>query len=322
MKEIWEMTPLELFEVAAQGDRMAIGRLLSMVENRTAGTQELMQQKIQLSHNSCVIGLTGAPGAGKSSLIGSLLGVWKNLGKKIAILAVDPTSPFSGGAVLGDRVRMLNHSQDKNVFIRSLGTRGHMGGLSACIAEAVEILIAMGIDIILVETSGAGQVDVEVAEVTDTTIVMLVPGWGDSMQVAKAGILEIADIYVINKMDQPGADTAATDIELMLDYRSTNDWLPKIMKTRGDTGQGVNELWQGILEHQAYLVDSGEKEKRRQHHIGYLIRRMAIAQLSSTWDKNILKDLSKQVMIKEINFAEATNKVIEVLQNYNPEWAE
>lgn len=314
MKEIEKMDSFELFDEARSGNRIAIGRLLSMVENQAKESMDLIQKKGVISHDCCVMGLTGAPGVGKSTLTGSLLDIWQNEKKKVAVLAVDPSSPFSGGAVLGDRVRMLTHCHDKNILVRSLGTRGHLGGLSACIGEAVEVLVALGMDIILIETAGVGQIDVEVAEVTDTTIVVLVPGWGDTMQVAKAGLLEIADIYVINKMDQPGAETAARDIELMLDYRQTKGWIPKVTQTRADAGEGVDKLWQYVQEHQDYLTASGERMTRRQRHLGYLIRRMAFAQLSSTWDKATLWDLTGRMMSKEINFTQATNIALEMLQ--------
>lgn len=314
MKGMAEMNGLVLFNQAESGDRIAMGRLLSMAENRAKETLDLIQRKGVISHNCCVMGITGSPGAGKSTLIGSLLSVWKEENKKVAVLAVDPSSPFSGGAVLGDRVRMLNHSQDENIFIRSLGTRGHLGGLSACIAETVEVLIALGMDIILIETAGAGQIDVEVAEVTDSTIVVLVPGWGDSMQVAKAGLLEIADIYVVNKKDLPGAETAARDIEVMLDYRQTTGWMPKVLMTKADTGEGVAGLWEGVLEHQTYLSSTGERESRRQHHLAYLIRRMALAQVSSTWDRAMLVDLAREVMSKKIDLTQATTKALETLR--------
>lgn len=314
MKEVENKDNLKLFDKARSGDRIAMGRLLSMVENQAIETLDLIQKKGVISHDCCVMGLTGPPGAGKSSLIDRLLDIWKKEQKKVAVLAVDPSSPFSGGALLGDRVRMLSHCHDKNILIRSLGTRGHLGGLSACIGEAVEVLVALGMEIVLIETAGAGQIDVEIAEVTDTTIVILVPGWGDTMQVAKAGLLEIADIYVINKMDQPGAETAARDIELMLDYRQTTGWIPKVTQTRADTGEGVDKLWQHVQEHQDYLTTSGERMTRRQHHLGYLIRRMAFSQLSSTWDKATLWDLAGRIMSKEIDFTQATNRALEMLR--------
>jgi LAO/AO transport system kinase len=314
MNKIEGTNALELFDQAKSGDKIAMGRILSMVENRTKEALDLMQKKLLVSHNCRVIGVTGAPGVGKSALTNSLLDIWKKGGTKVAVLAVDPSSPFSGGAVLGDRVRMLSHAQERNIFIRSLGTRGHLGGLSGCIAEAVELLIALGMDIVLVETSGAGQIDVEVAEVTDTTLVVLVPGWGDTMQVAKAGILEIADIYVINKKDRPGAEAAARDIELMLDYSRRTGWIPSVVQTRGDNGEGVDNLWQSIQDHQAYLSSSREMKRRRQHHIAYLIRKAVLSHLSSTWDKAMLMDLAGGVMSQQIDFNQATNKALEALR--------
>jgi LAO/AO transport system kinase len=308
------MGEVELFNQAASGDRVSIGRLLSMVENQASEIIQLLQEKILVSHNCCVIGITGAPGAGKSSLVGSLLELWKNEDKKVAVLAIDPSSPFSGGAVLGDRVRMLGHSQNHNFIIRSLGTRSHVGGLTACIAEAVEVMIALGMDIIIVETAGTGQIDVEVAEVTDTTVVVLVPGWGDAVQVAKAGILEIADIYLVNKMDLPGAEAAARDIELMLNYRQSTEWTPKVQLTKGITGEGVAEVWLNIQEHQEYLFASGEKNRRRKQHIAHLIQRMAISRFSSTWDKTLMTDLAEEVLSGEIDLAHATKKALDALR--------
>lgn len=306
---------LRLFDQAKSGDRIALGRLFSLIENHPTSTLELIQKKGCIHHDKVVMGVTGSPGAGKSTLIGSLISVWVKARKKVAILAVDPSSPFSGGAVLGDRVRMLNNAQKGNVIIRSLGTRGYLGGIAACIVEIVEVLIALGIDIILVETAGAGQIDVEVAEVTDTTIVVLYPGWGDAMQVAKAGILEIADIYVVNKKDLPGADTAAKDIELMLDYRQETAWMPIVMQTSAASGEGVENLWRAVCDHQKFLTSTGERHKRRQHHIAYLIRRMAVAQLSSTWHKSSLLKFADSVMKEEIDFRAATSKALEELQN-------
>ena len=313
MKQTQLLAEVELFNQAASGDRVSIGRLFSMVENRATETIQLLQEKILVSHKCCVIGITGAPGAGKSSLIGSLLELWKNEGQKVAVLAIDPSSPFSGGAVLGDRVRMLGHSQNQNIIIRSLGTRGHLGGLTACIAEAVEVMIALGMNIIIVETAGAGQIDVEVAEVTDTTVVVLVPGWGDAVQVAKAGILEIADIYAVNKKDLPGAETAARDIELMLNYRQSAGWMPKVQLTKGNTGEGVPEVWRNVQEHQEYLLASGEKDRRRKQHIAHLIQRMAISRFSSTWDKAMMTDLADEVISGEIDVAQATKKALDAL---------
>jgi len=304
-----------LFEHAKSGDRVALGQLFSLLENHPKTTLELIQKNGCIHHDKVVMGVTGSPGAGKSTLIGSLLSLWAKAGKKVAILAVDPSSPFSGGAVLGDRIRMLNNAQDGNIIIRSLGTRGYLGGIAACIVEIVEVLIAMGIDIILVETAGAGQIDVEVAEVTDTTVVVLYPGWGDAMQVAKAGIMEIADVYVVNKKDLPGADTAAKDIELMLEYRQESAWTPIVMQTSAASGEGIEDLWQAVCDHQKFLSDTGERNKRRQHHLAYLIRRMAMAQLSSTWHKSSLLGLADSVMNEETDFRLATAKALEELQN-------
>jgi LAO/AO transport system kinase len=214
------------------------------------------------------IGLTGAPGAGKSTLSDRLIAEVRKTGQPIGVLAIDPSSPFTGGAILGDRVRMQGHALDEGVFIRSMATRGHLGGLALATPEAVRVLAAAGMPIVLIETVGVGQVEVEVARAADSTVVVVNPGWGDSIQANKAGLLEIADIFVINKADRPGAAETRRDLDNMLDMTSTmGEWRPPIVPTVAATGDGVEQLWTVIGEHRAYLEDSGELVERRRRRV-------------------------------------------------------
>jgi LAO/AO transport system kinase len=214
------------------------------------------------------IGLTGAPGAGKSTLSDRLIAEVRKTGQPIGVLAIDPSSPFTGGAILGDRVRMQGHALDEGVFIRSMATRGHLGGLALATPEAVRVLAAAGMPIVLIETVGVGQVEVEVARAADSTVVVVNPGWGDSIQANKAGLLEIADIFVINKADRPGAAETRRDLDNMLDMTSTmGEWRPPIVPTVAATGDGVEQLWTVIGEHRAYLERSGELVERRRRRV-------------------------------------------------------
>ena len=238
----------ELFKDACAGDRAALARLLSLIERggddaRSVG--RLVYPKIGKGY---VVGLTGAPGAGKSTLTSALISHVRSLKQEVSVLAIDPSSPFTGGAILGDRVRMQSHATDAGVFIRSMATRGHLGGLSLATSEAVRLLDAVGSPCTLVETVGVGQVEVEIARNADTIVVVVNPGWGDSVQANKAGLLEIADIFVINKADRPGVDQTRRDLEQMLelsDFTSTA-WRPMIVTTVGTTGQGADSLWDAI----------------------------------------------------------------------------
>jgi LAO/AO transport system kinase len=198
------------------------------------------------------------------------------------VLAVDPTSPYSGGAILGDRVRMQRHATDEQVFIRSMATRGHLGGLALAVPDAVRVLGAVGMPVVVLETVGVGQMEVDVASAADTTVVVVTPGWGDSMQANKAGLLEVADLFVINKADRPGAKEARRDLEQMLDLASTrspDDWRPPVVETVATTGEGVDELWSTVAEHRAHLQASGQLERRRAERLGQELRRVLTARV-------------------------------------------
>jgi LAO/AO transport system kinase len=256
-----------LVDAAMAGDRTAVARLISLIERGGEPAREVARRTYQAG-DAYTIGLTGAPGAGKSTLTDRLIAEVRKTGQSIGVLAIDPSSPFTGGAILGDRVRMQGHALDEGVFIRSMATRGHLGGLALATPEAVRVLAAAGIPIVLVETVGVGQVEVEVARAADTTVVVVNPGWGDSIQANKAGLLEIADIFVINKADRPGAAETRRDLDNMLDMTSTmGEWRPPIVPTVAATGEGVPELWTVIGEHRAFLERSGELVKRRQRRV-------------------------------------------------------
>lgn len=210
-----------------------------------------------------IVGITGAPGSGKSTLTSAVTAVVRELGERFAVLAVDPSSPFTGGAILGDRVRMQDHVMDEDVYIRSMATRGHLGGLSLATPQGVRVLDSLGWPWILVETVGVGQVEVEIAGAADTTVVVVNPGWGDSVQANKAGLMEIADIFVINKSERPGADDTRRDIQQMLELSTLGTWEPPILMTVGTTGEGTEELWSEIGRHRQHITDSGELARRR-----------------------------------------------------------
>jgi LAO/AO transport system kinase len=255
----------ELFQAALGGDRSALARLLSLIERGDDEAREIGRLAHPRSGAGYTVGLTGAPGAGKSTLTSAIIKHLRSLELEIAVLAIDPSSPFTGGAILGDRVRMQDHATDPGVFIRSMATRGHLGGLSLATPEAVRALDAIGRRWILVETVGVGQVEVEVAGKADTTIVVVNPGWGDSVQANKAGLMEIADIFVINKADRKGVDETRRDLMQMLDLSDLPDdtWRPPIIDTVGTTGDGVVELWDTVLQHREFAETSGLLQERR-----------------------------------------------------------
>ncbi|MCH1488887.1 MAG: methylmalonyl Co-A mutase-associated GTPase MeaB [Ilumatobacteraceae bacterium] len=257
--------PEALFSAALQGDRAATARLLSLIERGGEPGRVVGRLAYPKSGEGYTVGLTGAPGAGKSTLTSATIGHLRSLELEVAVLAIDPSSPFTGGAILGDRVRMQDHATDPGVFIRSMATRGHLGGLSLATPEAVRLLDALGRKWILVETVGVGQVEVEVAGKADTTVVVVNPGWGDSVQANKAGLMEIADVFVINKADRKGVEETRRDLEQMLDLSDLphDAWRPTIVTTVANTGEGVSELWDVVLEHREYAESSGLLEERR-----------------------------------------------------------
>jgi GTPase len=266
---------------AREGDPRALGRLLSLVENGAPELREIMAGLASLTGRARVLGLTGAPGVGKSTITGALVAAYRERGLRVAVLAVDPTSPFTGGALLGDRIRMQQHATDQGVFIRSMATRGHLGGLAGAAPQALRVLDAAGFDVLLVETVGVGQAEVEVASLADSTLVIVAPGLGDAIQAAKAGILETGDVFVVNKSDKPGAQEAVRDLRGMIAMaqRGPGDWKPPIVSTVASAGTGVGELAGRLDEHWEWLGSSGEGHRRRQARAREEIAALALAEL-------------------------------------------
>jgi len=267
---------------ALAGDPRALARLVSLAENAAPGLRPVMRALAPFTGRGWVIGLTGPPGVGKSTVTAALVAAFRERGQRVAVLAVDPTSPFTGGALLGDRVRMQEHATDPGVFIRSMATRGHLGGLSAAAPQALRILDAAGFGVILVETVGVGQAEVEIAGLADTTLVLAAPGTGDAIQAAKAGILEVADIFVVNKSDQPGAQEAVRDLRTMIAMarRGEGDWKPPIVTTTATTGEGIADLTARLDAHWSWLASSGERDRRRLARARAEITALAVAALA------------------------------------------
>jgi LAO/AO transport system kinase len=252
-----------LVDEVLSGDPRAVARAISMVEDGAEGLEALSAGLFPRTGRSETVGITGSPGVGKSTLAGELVRAARERDRSVAVLAIDPTSPFSGGALLGDRVRMQAHATDPGVYIRSMATRGHLGGMALAAPEAIRILDASGRDLVIVETVGVGQAEVDVAAATDTTLVVVSPGWGDHVQVAKAGILEIADVFVVNKAEREGADLAVRDLLQMIRMGAPRPWTPPVVRTSAVGGEGVDELWDAIAAHRRHLEDSGELERER-----------------------------------------------------------
>jgi LAO/AO transport system kinase len=292
-------TTATLVARALDGDRRAIAKLLSLVETGDDRAAEVVAALHPLTGTAWSIGMTGAPGAGKSTLTDRLITALRADGSEVGVLAVDPTSPFSGGAILGDRVRMQSHTTDPGVFIRSMATRGHLGGLALATPQSVRVLDAVGKAWIVVETVGVGLVEVEIAGQADTTVVVVNPGWGDSVQAAKAGLMEIADVFVINKADRAGAAETEADLRGMLELAGHAAWIPPIVRTVATTGEGVDELYDAIVSHRAQLVASGQAEVRRRTRLRQELRALVAARLYSRVDA-VCSGMAFDAMLDEI----------------------
>jgi LAO/AO transport system kinase len=265
--------PADLTEAARKGDRGALARLISYVEEGGNLAREVGSLTFPLAGNAYTIGITGPTGSGKSTLTERLITTVRGAGDEVGVLAVDPSSPFSGGAFLGDRVRMQSHATDEGVFIRSMATRGHLGGLSLATPEAIRVLDAAGVPWVLVETVGVGQVEIEIASSADTTVVVVPPGSGDAVQASKAGLLEAADVFVVNKADRPGATETRRDLEFMLHLSAADaEWTPPIVMTVASAGEGIDDLWKAINDHRAFLTERGLLEKRRAQRLADELR--------------------------------------------------
>jgi LAO/AO transport system kinase len=308
--------PEALITAARSGDPRALGRLVSLVENSAAELRQIMKVIAPLAGGARVLGLTGSPGVGKSTVTAALVRAYREQGQRVGVLAVDPTSPFSGGALLGDRVRMQDHATDDGVFIRSMASRGHLGGLAWATPQALRILDAAGFDVILIETVGVGQAEVEIASTADTTLVVVAPGMGDSVQAAKAGILEIADVFVVNKSDRQGAQEAVRDLRTMLAMagRGPDDWRPPIVSTTASTGDGIADLVAAIDRHGSWLTESGERARRRQARAREEVTAIAVTQLRERLGglpgEHRLEELASRVAAGDIDPYAAADELI------------
>jgi LAO/AO transport system kinase len=254
----------DLLGRARAGDKRATARLLSVVENDEPGAADALRALYPLTGHAEIVGITGPPGGGKSTLVNRLAGAYRETTERVAVVAVDPSSPFTGGAILGDRIRMRDRFLDEGLFIRSMASRGHAGGLARTTARVVNVLDALGYGVVLVETVGVGQEEVEVVRVADTVCLVTVPGLGDDIQAIKAGVLEIADVLVVNKADRPGADETARDLAQMLTLgKARTEWKPPIVRTTASTGEGLDQLMSAIGGHRAWAGGSGERDRRR-----------------------------------------------------------
>ena len=271
----------DLVARARDGDARSVARLISLVENGSPQLPAVAAAFAADTGKAQVVGLTGSPGVGKSTTTNELVRSLRAAGKRVAVLAVDPASPFSGGAILGDRIRMQEHTSDPGVYIRSMSTRGQLGGLAAATPQAVRVLEGAGCEVILVETVGVGQAEVEIAQLADTTLVLLAPGMGDAIQAVKAGILEIADVFVINKADRPGADNTYRDIQGMLSLgeRAAGDWRPQVVRAVAIKRDGIDDVVAAIDKHRQWLTDSGTLVERRERRAAVEVEAIALGTL-------------------------------------------
>src|SRR5918997_1566394 len=272
------MNVSELGERARAGERRAIARLISLVEDGGTDLSAAMQALYPHTGGSYSVGITGAPGAGKSTLTERLIARVRADGHQVGVLAIDPSSPFSGGALLGDRVRMQTHATDPEVFIRSMATRGHLGGIALATPEAMRVLEAAGKDVVFIETVGVGQAEVAITDACDTTLVVVNPGWGDAVQAAKAGLMEIADVFVVNKADRDGARQSVQELKQMLEM-SNAPWRPEVVQTIATKNEGIDELWTAIEKHRAYQEEHGRLEARRRRRVEQEIKEIVAERL-------------------------------------------
>lgn len=308
----------DLIDRFKSGEQRALARLISKLENEAPDREEILKKLYYLTGNAKVLGITGSPGAGKSSLTDQLTKLIRKRGETVGIVAVDPSSPFSGGALLGDRIRMSEHATDRGVFIRSMGTRGSLGGLAKTSKEAVMAMDAFGFDWVIVETVGVGQAELDIMHVAQTVMVVLTPGAGDAIQTLKAGIMEIADIFAVNKCDLPGADKIATDVKVMLDQQAERmgDWTPPVIQTSTLKNTGLEELLDKVYEHYQYLKDNNILEEKRRERA----RSETLEMVDYRWHQLIkehtnypgkVNELLEKVANMDMNPYEAASSIIE-----------
>jgi LAO/AO transport system kinase len=294
-------TSLEgLVEGVRNGDRRALARAITLVENSDPLAYELIRELYPTTGRAYAIGVTGPPGVGKSTLIGALIRTVRNDGTSVGVISVDPSSPFTKGALLGDRIRLADHFLDPEVFIRSMGTRGHLGGLAESTLQAALVLDAAGKDLIFLETVGAGQSEVEVITIADTVLLVLMPGSGDSIQALKAGIMEIPDVIAVNKRDHPAAKTMVNEVRSILALDTERDWAPPIVLTEAVLGEGVEELWAELAAHRRFLEESGTLEERRASNLAGEVFAVASARAKGRLEEAVAEDAELRRLLGEV----------------------
>jgi LAO/AO transport system kinase len=311
-----------LVSQAREGRPRAVARLISLVEDAHPALREVMAALAPHTGRARVVGLTGPPGVGKSTLTSALVGELRKAGRRVGVLAVDPSSPFSGGALLGDRIRMHEHALDEGVYIRSMASRGHLGGIAWATPQALRVLDAAGCDVVLVETVGVGQSEVEVASLADTTVVLLAPGMGDGIQAAKAGILEVGDVFVVNKADRDGADATIRDLRHMLglgERRGPGDWRPPVVRAVATAGDGLADVVEALDKHAGWLAADGRLERRRARRAASEIEAIALTELrgriGDLRDGRLLTDLATEVVAGQADPYRAADRLLASLRS-------
>ena len=303
----------DTLDKARAGDTSALARLLSLVEDESPAVRSVIKDLLPATGGARIIGLTGSPGVGKSTVTSALVAAFRAAGRTVAVLAVDPTSPFSGGALLGDRIRMQEHAADEGVFIRSMASRGHLGGLAASTPQAIRVLDAAGFELIIIETVGVGQAEVAIASLADSVVVLLAPGMGDAIQAAKAGILEVADLFVVNKADKPDVQQVVRDLRNMIALadRTEGDWKPPIVTTVAVKSEGIQELVSRLNQHWSWLSDSGELKHRRQARAREELTALAFAALRGRLAASRLDELAGQVADGTLDPFQAADELLD-----------